>query len=339
MKKMFLFLLMVFFTAITLNSVTAEKKQQKDSKEESESLPKTEFKTVPPEQAAELLKQMEAMQKIESELKFQQGVITIKDGLAKISLSEKFRYLDPDSTQKVVVDLWGNPPREKSLGMIVPADFKAASENSWGVIITYDEDGYVEDDEAASINYNDLLKEMQQSTRESNEERRKAGYETVELVGWAQPPHYDAANHKLYWAKELKFGEGAENTLNYDIRALGRRGVLSLNAVGAMSQLKDIERDMQAVLGFVEFNEGHRYTDFLPGTDKVAAYGITALIAGKLAAKAGFFKLLLGALLAGKKFVLIALIAIGAFLKKLFSRKPKDEIGETASISGSDSAS
>src|SRR2546426_2131137 len=34
-------------------------------------------------------------------------------------------------------------------------------------------------------------------------------------------------------------------------------------------------------------NEGHRYADFVPGTDKVAEYGIAALIAGGVAAKAG----------------------------------------------------
>ena len=88
-----------------------------------------------------------------------------------------------------------------------------------------------------------------------------------------------------------------------------------------MSQLKDIEKDMQAVLSFVEFNEGNRYTDYVDGTDKVAAYGIGALIAGGLAAKAGVFKLLLGGLLALKKFIILGVVAVGAFIKKLFGRR------------------
>lgn len=330
MKKTLIFVLLTISAMLAANSVFADKQPKKEGKTSSK--PEAE-------KGAELLKQIEAINKIEAGLKYEQGVVTLKNGLAKISLSERFRYLNPDDAQKVIEDLWGNPPRGKSLGMIVPADFKPTAENSWAVVITYEEDGYVKDDEAASINYDDLLKQMKEGTQEANEERKKAGYEPVELIGWAQPPHYDAASHKLYWAKELKFGEGGENTLNYDIRVLGRKGVLSLNAVSGMSQLKDIERDMQSVLGLVEFNQGHRYSDFVPGTDKIATYGIAALIGGKLAAKAGLFKLLIGTLLAGKKFVLIALAGIGAFLKKLFGGRSKDDAEEPVSITGSDSTS
>jgi uncharacterized membrane-anchored protein len=214
--------------------------------------------------------------------------------------------------------------------MLFPAEIGPASPESWGVVITYDEDGYVKDDEAASINYNDLLKQMQDGTREGNQERIKQGYDAIELVGWAAPPHYDKAAHKLYWAKELSFAGAPEHTLNYDIRALGRRGVLSLNAVASIGQLQAIEKDMRQVLGFVTFNEGHRYSDYVPGADKVAAYGIGALITGGILAKAGFFKLLLGALIAGKKFVILALAALGAFLKKLFSGRKKEEAEPSA---------
>jgi uncharacterized protein DUF2167 len=68
----------------------------------------------------------------------------------------------------------------------------------------------------------------------------------------------------------LSFGGETEHTLNYDIRALGRRGVLSLNAVASMDQLQAVEKDMKQVLSFVEFNDGHRYNDYVAGADKVA---------------------------------------------------------------------
>jgi uncharacterized membrane-anchored protein len=109
--------------------------------------------------------------------------------------------------------------------------------------------------------------------------------------------------------------------LNYDIRALGRRRVLSLNAVATMGQLQKIEKDMQQVLSFLDFNDGHRYTDYVAGVDKVAAYGIGALIAGKLAAKAGFFVLLAKSW----KLLIIGALALGALLKKLLSGRRKDE--------------
>ena len=165
---------------------------------------------------------------------------------------------------------------------------------------------------------------MQRAIRDGNAERQRAGYPTVELNGWAEPPHYDSASHKLYWAKDLRFGGDSGRTLNYNIRVLGRRGVLVLNAVAAMDQLESIKRAMGQVMGFVEFNEGHRYADFVPGTDKVAEYGIAALIAGGVAAKAGLFKVLLAALIGLKKLLVVALAAGAAFFRKLFRRKPAD---------------
>ena len=268
---------------------------------------------------------------LEASLKYERGEIKLKDGLAKLKVPDGYRYLNPEDTDKVLVQMWGNPPSERTLGMLFRSDVSPFGENTWGVVITYEEEGYVKDDEAASINYTDLLKTMKESTAEANEERQKAGYDKLELIGWAEPPHYDKANHKLYWAKEIKFGDDPDHTLNYDVRVLGRRGVLSLNAIASTGQLQTIQLDMQSVMGFVEFNDGNRYTDFTPGVDKVAAFGIGALIAGKLAAKAGLFKLLLPILLAAKKFIVLGLVGLAALLRKLFGRKKKEDESLTIS--------
>jgi len=324
MKKNLVCLILALSTIFTLSNSTVATAQKKERKAEKE--PSAETKQIPKEQLESLLKEMKEREEIASGLKFQQGEIKLKDGLATLKASAKFRYLDPDQADTVLVKLWGNPPsQEKTLGMLFPAEISPADSESWGVVITYDEDGYVKDDEAAGINYDDLLKEMQEGTREGNNERIKQGYEAIELIGWAAPPRYDQAAHKLYWAKELSFVGSSEHTLNYDIRALGRHGVLSLNAVASMGQLQTIEKDMREVLSFVEFNEGHRYGDYVAGMDKVAAYGIGALIAGKLAAKAGLFKLLL--LFAAKfwKLLIVAALAIGALVKKLLSGRRKEE--------------
>lgn len=211
--------------------------------------------------------------------------------------------------------------------MILPAERGPFSDESWAVMITYEDDGYVKDDDAAALDYAKLLRQMQEDTREENKQRTEQGYDAVDLIGWAAPPHYDVAAHKIYWAKELKFGEEAEHTLNYNIRVLGRRGVLVLNAIGTMNQLPTIEAGMQSVLTFVDFNEGHRYADYVPSADKVAAYGITGLVAGKVAAKVGLFKLLIGFVLAAKKFVVLGAIAALAFFRQLFKKKNPAETG------------
>jgi uncharacterized membrane-anchored protein len=259
------------------------------------------------------------IEEFEATLDFRTGTIELGGGIASMDVPEGFRYLNPDQSETILVNIWGNPKGEKSLGMLFPSDVSPFAEDGWGIIITFDQDGYVNDDDAATLDYDDLLKQMQESTREANAQREKQGYEPVEFVGWAEPPRYDPQTHKLYWAKNLKFGDAERNTLNYNIRVLGRKGVLVLNAVAGMHQLGDMKGEMDKVIGFVAFNDGHKYTDFDPGLDEVAAYGIGGLIAGKVALKAGLFKGLIALLLASKKFVILGAIALFALLKKLFT--------------------
>ena len=258
-------------------------------------------------------------EEFESKLGYQTGTVTLKNGLATIRLPESFRFIGPEGSRRLLVEAWGNPPAaaEDVLGMLIPSDASPVTAEGWGIVITYDEDGYVDDGDAAKMDYNKLLKEMQQSASQSNEERKRQGFDTVRLVGWAEPPSYDRAAHKMYWAKDLMFGSNSEHTLNYSIRILGRRGVLVLNAVASMDRLTAIRSETKNVLNAVEFNEGHRYTDFLPGKDKAAAYGLAGLIVGATAAKAGFFKLLWVGILAFKKVIIVGAVALLGALKRL----------------------
>jgi uncharacterized membrane-anchored protein len=257
-------------------------------------------------------------------LKYRQGEIDLRGGLARLTVPTNFNYLGPDDAETVLVKLWGNPPDEqKPLGLLIPAGMTPINSNAWIVTIEYSEEGFVKDDDANKINYDDLLKKMQKGVVTENKERQKEGYPTVELLGWAAPPHYDPASHKLYWAKKLRFeGEGGD-TLNYNIRILGRRGVLELNAVANLEQFDTIDKQTPEILGMVDFKEGSRYADFDPKVDKVAKYGIATLVAGgalAAAAKLGLLKGLWVFILAAKKFIIIAILAAAAFFRKLFKR-------------------
>ncbi len=261
-----------------------------------------------------------AIAEFESQLDFRQGRVELPGGVAALDVPETFRYLPPEQAERILVEAWGNPPGTKTLGMLFPADVSPLAAEGWGVVITYSDDGHVDDSDAASIDYDALLKQMKEDSESDNKERAKQGYEPAMLVGWAAPPRYEASSRKLYWARELSFPSAGEHTLNYDVRVLGREGVLSLNAVSGMSKLPDIESRMKEVMSFADFKPGQRYADYKEGTDRTAAYGIGALVAGKLAAKAGFFKLILGALVAGKKFAFLALAGVVAIVARLLRR-------------------
>jgi uncharacterized membrane-anchored protein len=251
---------------------------------------------------------------------YQTGNIVLPNKVATLRLAGNYRYLDAAETEKLLV-AWGNEPGNDTQGAIVPNEVDPMDTEGWAVILTYLDDGHVDDADAAEIDYDDMLKDMKAGTEENNEARTQNGYQAVHLIGWAEKPHYDAAAKKLYWAKELNF-EGSElHTLNYDVRVLGREGVLSMNAVASMNQLEQIRRDMRPLIQVAEFNEGHRYAEFNSKTDRLAEYGLGALIAGGVAAKLGLFAKLGALLLAFKKFIIIGLVAAGGLVAKLLGKK------------------
>ena len=258
---------------------------------------------------------------IEAALNYETGVIELESGNATITIPEGFRFLDKEQGQYVLSDLWGNPFDDEILGLLVPADRGVLADDSWVFSISFDEMGYVEDDDAADIDYDDLLEEQQEEFRESNEARIEQGYGSIELIGWASDPFYDQDKKILHWAKELKFGDDETNTLNYDMRVLGRKGIFMLQAVANMSELPDVKNSIDKVLRSVEFKEGHRYSDFLPDVDNVAAWTIGGLVAGKLLAKAGILVLIL------KFWKILAIAVVGgiAAFKKFILKKEDDD--------------
>lgn len=262
----------------------------------------------------------EDLQAAVAPIDFQTGEITLPGGKAKLTVPENYHFLDAQDSKLVLEDLWGNPPGAPTLGMIFPAELTPLHDNAWGIEITFDDIGYVSDEDAGTYDYTELLDTMRSDLSTENKWRAENGFSTIELVGWASEPHYDQAERKLHWAKELHFADTEGNTLNYNIRALGRHGVLVLNFIASMESLPEIEAALPDVLGMVSFTEGNRYADFQPGVDKVAAVGIGGLIAGKVLAKTGFLAV---ALVFLKKAWFILLLPL-IWLKNLFTRSKEE---------------
>ena len=130
-----------------------------------------------PEDKATLEAKREALIK---SLHYQTGSVSLRGGLAKLNVPETFRYLGPDDAEKVLHNLWGNPPQENTLGLLIPANVSPDAAESWAVVIEYEEEGYIKDDEADKINYTDLLKKMQDGSREANKKRVEEGYRSME---------------------------------------------------------------------------------------------------------------------------------------------------------------
>lgn len=261
---------------------------------------------------------------INTSLKYSTGKIKPEGGHVVLDVPEGFKYLNKEQSKYVLTKLWGNPEESSTevIGMIFPQDSGPLTDSNYAFVITYSEVGYVKDEDAGKIDYDELLKNIQEDEKAENEKRQKAGYSAVHLVGWAQKPYYDSQRKILHWAKELKFGEeGDANTLNYEIRILGRKGMLSLNAVGKMYDLPLVNKDISKVLNIASFTEGNSYFDFNPKIDNVAAWTIGGLVAGKLLAKAGFFALIAKFLAPLWKLIVLAFVGIGAWFKRKLGLK------------------
>lgn len=256
----------------------------------------------------------------------QTGDVTIPAANAVLHLGGKYYFLGPDEAKKVLVDLWGNPPSSVGdvLGLVMPAD-KTVLENSWGAVITWDDSGYVTDDDADSADYDKIMADMKEGEGAVNAERQKAGYPAMNVIGWAQPPSYDKAAHSLIWARNFQiFGESTQS-LNYDVRLLGRKGVLSMNMLWDMPHLAEVRAAAQDFGKVATFAPGSTYAEYNSGTDKTAGYGLAGLVGlGVGVAVAKKFGLLAILLLGLKKgFIVIPLIFAAGWkkIKGLFGRK------------------
>ena len=267
-------------------------------------------------------------------LDFRQGKVSLPGAHASLAIGQDYYYLNSADTAKVLSQIWGNPPSESgTLGMIFPAKFPPESSGSWGTVVEYSDEGYISDADAEQTDFDAVLSTLKDQTNEGNEERKKAGYDPITLVGWASPPYYDKATHSIHWARDLLFGTDANatHTLNYQLRVLGREGYLSMNFVAGMGQLQDVKTSIAGVTNLVQFDAQKKYEDYRDG-DRVAAYGLAGLIAAgagaKVAAKLGFLALALAFLKKGAVFVLLALGAIfrpiANFFKKNRNGTPPD---------------
>lgn len=264
---------------------------------------------------------------INASYQYQTGQITLGDGMATMQVPTGYRYLNAAQSKQILEDIWGNPPGQATLGMLFPEKMGPLDSASFAFNISFEDMGFVKDDDADKINYTELMTQLQKDSEKENEKRAKEGFESIVFVGWASDPFYDKEKKILHWAKELKVGEFPDNTLNYDVRILGRKGVLSLNAIGMMGQLEPIKGAVPAIANAVAFTEGNRYSDFSKSSgDKIAAWTIGGLVAGKILAKAGLFAILLKF----GKLIILAILGGGAAIWRFISGRKKQEEEATA---------
>ncbi len=214
----------------------------------------------------------------------------------------------------------GNRPGPDLVGIVTTFD----DADDWIVLIRWTAEGYVRDDEAKDLKADDVLANLREGTAEGNKDRVARGFPSLELTGWTQPPAYDQSTHRLAWALGVKNEGEADDSgsINFNTRALGREGYFSLNLVTARENIAANRQVSATLLSNLDYVDGKRYADFNASTDRVAEYGLAALI-GVVAAKKLGLLALAGVFLAKfAKIGLLAVVGLGVAFRKLFKRNP-----------------
>jgi uncharacterized membrane-anchored protein len=230
-----------------------------------------------------------------------------------LQLPEGYLFLNPTDTAKLQA-LQHNLPGPQQY-FLSPEDFR------WQVFFSFKDDGYVKDDE--KIDADALLKSIEASTAEGNKLRREKGWDEMQVVGWQTPPHYDSQTHRLEWAIDGKNVKTNDVVVNFNTRLLGRGGVMSAVLITAPDALAPSITEFKGTLNGFEYVPGQRYAEYKPG-DKIAKYGLAALVTGGAAAiavKTGLWKVIVGALAAGWKFIAAGAVALFGAISRRFKRK------------------
>lgn len=251
--------------------------------------------------------QDESAKKVMESVKWQNGPCNASLGnVAELRVPIGYIFAGGADTKKIM-DVMGNIPSDQEVGLLAPGSF------DWFVVYEFAEVGFIKDDEKNSLDPDALLKNIQKSTAEGNKIRKKRGFPSMLNITWLDKPHYDEATHNLEWAIQGEDDAGSK-FVNQNTRMLGRKGMMVVTLVADPSNITTVMPDYEASLKEFSFKAGNTYAEFRQG-DKLASYGLTALVAGGAAAvavKTGLFKYLW-------KFIVIIFVGLSAFFKRVWA--------------------
>ena len=233
-------------------------------------------------------------------------------GKAGITVPKGYAFLDEGNTKRFL-ELEGNPPSDGNY-MLAPEDLK------WFAVFSFDTTGYIKDDE--KIDPDALLKRLKDNDSASNAERKRIGAQAIYTDGWQVPPHYDTETKRLEWGVRFH-SESNQVNVNYSTRILGRNGVMRAVLVSAPETLDADTKAFKAALQEFKYNPGETYAEYRQG-DKVAEYGLAALVLGGAAAvatKKGFWAILATSIAAFWKVLVGLFIACTAGIRRFFAKK------------------
>jgi len=249
-----------------------------------------------------------------SKTKFVEGPAKAQlERVGDLDVPAGYRFLDGKTT-RALMKAGGEPVSGQEVGLLMPTN------DDFSVMFEFNDSGYVKDEDKDKLDPDKLLSSIKRGNDEANKERRRNGIAPVEVVGWEIPPKYDETTHNLQWA--IRGTSEGHPIVNYNTRLLGRKGVMEVVLIIEPDKLQSTLPTFNNILGGYSFQQGQTYAEYKPG-DKVAKYGLAALVVGGAAvgaAKLGLLAWLAVFLKKGWKLIVVAFAAVATGIRKLFSK-------------------
>jgi uncharacterized membrane-anchored protein len=232
---------------------------------------------------------------------------------AKMHVPEGYAFLGREGTKRAMEMMENIPSGNEYL--------LAKDDLSWFAVFEFNPVGYVKDDD--TLDSEALLDSITRGTEQGNVERKKRGWGAMTILGWRFEPRYDDRMNLLEWAFMANQDESNEKIVNYNTRLLARTGVMEVVLVADPEALDASVTEFKQIVNGYSFLPGEKYNEYRKG-DRVAEFGLAALVAGGAAAvatKKGLWGVIAGFFAVAWKFIAAAAFGLVAWLGSLFKRK------------------
>ena len=241
---------------------------------------------------------------------------------ATLNITDDEVFIPAAEANRIMAAL-GNSSTPERFGLVT----EKSDNVRWMVDVTWIKEGYVRDGDAKEWQADAMLEDLKEGTEQENAERLARGIPALDVTGWVEKPAYDSASHRLVWSLSLQdrgAPAGEPQTINYNTYALGREGYFSLDLITGSDTIGTDKLVARNLLGTLNYRPGKRYEDFSSSTDKVAAYGLGALVGVVAVKKLGLLGLIGVFLLKIWKLAAVALVGAGAAVRRFFGRQKED---------------
>ena len=241
-------------------------------------------------------------------------------GRATLKIPKGFRFLEAKGAQEFLKKT-GNRPSGQETGLLMH------TQDEWWVILEFEEIGYVKDDEKKELDADKLIASYKQGSESMNEARQERGTPPIRIVGWHVAPNYNDITKNLEWSVEAE--SGGEKFVNYNVRLLGRKGVTKVTLIEDRTHVDATLPLFREILRSHQYSGGESYAEYRQG-DRIAQYGLGALVLGGAAAAAAKFGLFAPLILFIKKaWKVVAAAVVGAvmWIKNWITGRNKNEGG------------